>query len=182
MHLAGSVSNSIPAPDPLRFLCPDPDTLKKALIWIRVALNKPKLCRVKSRTKCFCYLRNAFSKFLRNKNKYWNLSDMNFFMITNVINVNKYGIRIHFSKCGSEDPDPLYRKGGSKNPDPLFPNVDPRIRIQTRIHFFLLYSQSCRKAFTSIEYTQQNVWKSREVIFVQEDHFNKKNSNQKYIW
>ena len=49
-------------------------------------------------------------------------------------------IRIHFgtgsgstfSKCGSEDPDPLLRKGGSEDPDPLFPNVDPRIRI--RIH------------------------------------------------
>ena len=48
-------------------------------------------------------------------------------------------IPIHFgtgsgstsSKCGSEDPDPLLRKGGSEDPDldPLFPNVDPRIRI-----------------------------------------------------
>ena len=52
-------------------------------------------------------------------------------------------IRIHFetgsestfSKCGSEDPDPLLRKGGSENldPDPLFPNVDPRIRIRTHV-------------------------------------------------
>ena len=37
-----------------------------------------------------------------------------------------------FSKCGSENPDPLSRKGGSEDPDPLLPNVDPRIRI--RIH------------------------------------------------
>ena len=45
-------------------------------------------------------------------------------------------IRIHFgtgsgstfSKCGSEDPDPLLRKGGSEDPDPdpLFPDPDPR--------------------------------------------------------
>ena len=49
-------------------------------------------------------------------------------------------IRIHFgpgsgsifSKCGSQDPNPLLRKGGSEDPDPLSPNVDPRIRI--RIH------------------------------------------------
>ena len=65
LHLAGSGSTSIPAPnpDPLRFLStdPDPDPLKKALIWIRVT---PKLFRVISKTKCFCYLRNAFSKFL----------------------------------------------------------------------------------------------------------------------
>ena len=66
----GSGSTSIPAPDPdpdpdpLRFLAsdPDPDPLKKALIWIRVA---PNYFRVKSKTKCFCYLRNAFSKFWR---------------------------------------------------------------------------------------------------------------------
>ena len=66
-------------------------------------------------------------------NKHFNLSDMNFSM---------KNIRIHFgigsgstfSKCGSEDPDPLLRKGGSEDsdPDPLFPNVYPRIRI--RIH------------------------------------------------
>ena len=68
LHLAGSGSTSIPAPDPdpdpdpLRFLSSDPDPLKKALIWIRVT---PKLFRVKSKTKCFCYLRNAFSKFWR---------------------------------------------------------------------------------------------------------------------
>ena len=64
LHLAGSGSTSIPAPDPdpdpLRFLSSDPDPLKKALIWIRLA---PKLLRVISKTKCFCYLRNAFSKF-----------------------------------------------------------------------------------------------------------------------
>ena len=67
---SGSGSTSIPPldpdpdPDPLQFLSsdPDPDPLKKALIWIRVAL---KLFRVKSKTKCFCYLRNAFSKFWR---------------------------------------------------------------------------------------------------------------------
>ena len=34
---SGPGSNWIPAPDPLRFLFPDPDPLKKALIWIRVA-------------------------------------------------------------------------------------------------------------------------------------------------
>ena len=72
LHLAGSGSGStsIPAldpdpdPDPLRFLAsdPDPDPLKKALIWIRVA---PNYFRVKSKTKCFCYLRNAFYKFWR---------------------------------------------------------------------------------------------------------------------
>ena len=68
LHLAGSGSTLIPAPDPdpdpdpLRLLSsdPDPDPLKKALIWIRVA---PKLFRVISKTKCFCYLRNDFSKF-----------------------------------------------------------------------------------------------------------------------
>ena len=49
LHLAGSGSTSIPAldPDPLRFLSSDPDPLKKALIWIRIA---PKLFRVKSKT------------------------------------------------------------------------------------------------------------------------------------
>ena len=66
LNLAGSGSTSIPAPDPdpdpLRFLSSDPDPLKKALIWIWVT---PKLFRVKSKTKCFCYLRNAFSKFWR---------------------------------------------------------------------------------------------------------------------
>ena len=70
LHLAGSGSTSIPAPDPdpdpdpLRFFFQDPDPypLKKALIWIRVA---PKLFRVISKAKCFCYLRNAFSKFWR---------------------------------------------------------------------------------------------------------------------
>ena len=69
---SGSGSTSIPAPDPypdpdpLRFLSsdPDPDPLKKALIWIRVT---PKLFRVKSKTKCFCYLRNAFLNFGGNK-------------------------------------------------------------------------------------------------------------------
>ena len=72
LHLAGSGSRSTsiptpdPDPDPLRFISSDPDPypdpLKKALIWIQLA---PKLCRVKSKTKCFCYLRNAFSKFWR---------------------------------------------------------------------------------------------------------------------
>ena len=68
LHLAGSGSTSIPAPDPdpdpdpLRFLPSDPDLLKKELIWIRVA---PKLFRAISKIKCFCYLRNAFSKFWR---------------------------------------------------------------------------------------------------------------------
>ena len=59
---SGSGSTSIPASNPLRFLSSDPDPLQKALIWIRVT---PKLFRVKSKTKCFCYLRNAFSKFWR---------------------------------------------------------------------------------------------------------------------
>ena len=58
LHLAGSGSTLILASD----LDPDPDPLKKALIWIRVT---PKLFRVKIKTKCFCYLRNAFSKFWR---------------------------------------------------------------------------------------------------------------------
>ena len=47
LHLAGSGSGSTsnpspdpdPDPDPLRFLSSDPDPLKKALIWIRVARN-----------------------------------------------------------------------------------------------------------------------------------------------
>ena len=62
LHLAGSTSIPAPDPDPdpLRFLSSDPDPLKKALIWIRVA---PKLFRVISKTKCICYLRNAFYKF-----------------------------------------------------------------------------------------------------------------------
>ena len=45
-----------------------------------------------------------------------------------------------FSKCGSEDPDPLLRKGGSEDSDPLFPNVDPRIRI--RIHVKMRWIQT----------------------------------------
>ena len=50
-------------------------------------------------------------------------------------------LRIHFgsgstfSKCGSEDPDPLLRKGKSENPDPLFPNVDPKIRIHVKMRW-----------------------------------------------
>ena len=83
-----------------------------------------------------------FLNFGSNKNKHFNLSDMNFFMKNMK---NKYSdpdplwnrIRIHFFQCGSEDPDPdpLLRKGGSENldPDPLFPNVDPRIRIRTHV-------------------------------------------------
>ena len=45
LHLHGSGTTYIPAsdpdpdPDPLRFLSSDPDPLKKALIWIRVAPN-----------------------------------------------------------------------------------------------------------------------------------------------
>ena len=60
LHLAGSGSTSIPALDPDS----DPDPLNKALIWVRIA---PKLFRVtlKSKTKCYCYRRNAFSKFWR---------------------------------------------------------------------------------------------------------------------
>ena len=73
-----------------------------------------------------------------NKNKFCNLSDMIFFMKNMKIGTR---IRIHFgpgftfSKCGSEDPDSLLRKGGSEDPDPLFlrpkcgsqdPDPDPR--------------------------------------------------------
>ena len=39
------------------------------------------------------------------------------------------------SKCGSQDPHPLFRKGGSEDPDPLFPNVDPRIRIHVKMRW-----------------------------------------------
>ena len=57
LHLAGSGSTLILASDP----DPDPDPLR-FLFRIRVA---PKLFRVISKTKCFCYLRNSFSKFWR---------------------------------------------------------------------------------------------------------------------
>ena len=138
-----SGSTSIPAPDPdldpLRFLSsePDPDPSKKALIWIQVA---SKLFRVKSITKCLCYLRNAFSKFWRLKK---NLICPTWISLWKIWKIGTR-IRIHFgtgsgstfSKCGSEDPDPdpLLRKGGSEDPDPIFQNVDPRIRIRIRIH------------------------------------------------
>ena len=60
-------------------------------------------------------------------------------------------IRIHFgpglgstfSKCGSEDPDPLLRKGGSEDPDPLFPNVDPRIRIHVKMRWIRKAEKVC---------------------------------------
>lgn len=44
LPLAGSGSTSIPAPDPNLpwFLCPDPNPIKKALIWIRVASKQTK--------------------------------------------------------------------------------------------------------------------------------------------
>ena len=81
-----------------------------------------------------------FLNFGGNKNKHFNLSDMNFF-----IKYMKIGtqIRIHFgtgsgstfSKCGSEDLDPLLLKGGSEDPDPLFPNVDLRIRIHVKMRW-----------------------------------------------
>ena len=85
-----------------------------------------------------------FLNFGGNKNKHFNLSDMNFFMKNMKIGT-RIRIRIHFgtgsgstfSKCGSEDPDPLLRKGGSEDPDPLFPNVDRRIRI--RIHVKMIW-------------------------------------------
>ena len=77
-----------------------------------------------------------FLNFGSNKNKYCNLSDMNF-LIKNI--KNRYSdpdrlwtrIRIHFIETY---PNPLLRKGGSEDPDtdPLFQNVDPKIRI--RIH------------------------------------------------
>ena len=41
-------------------------------------------------------------------------------------------IRVHFSKSGAEDPDPLLWKGRSEDLDQFFPNVDSRIWI--RIH------------------------------------------------
>ena len=64
-------------------------------------------------------------------------------------------IRIHigpgsgstFSKRGSEDPDPLLRKGGSEDPDPLFPNVDPRIRIRTRINVKMRWIQNAASMY-----------------------------------
>ena len=63
-------------------------------------------------------------------NKHFNLSDMNFFMKNMKIRYSDPDPpwnRIHFgtgsgstfSKFGSEDPDPLLRKGGSEDPDPL---------------------------------------------------------------
>ena len=38
------------------------------------------------------------------------------------------------AKYGSDDPDPLLRKGGSKDqdPDPLLPNVEIRIHVKIR--------------------------------------------------
>ena len=44
-------------------------------------------------------------------------------------------MKYSFSKCGSEDPDQLYRRGGSEDPDPLFPNVDPGIRIHVKMRW-----------------------------------------------
>ena len=63
LHLAGSGFTSIraPDPDPLRFLFPDLDPLKKALIWIRVAPKQKILIKIK----CFFDLRNAFAKLWR---------------------------------------------------------------------------------------------------------------------
>ena len=69
-----------------------------------------------------------FLNFGGNKNKYCNLSDMNFFM------KNRYSDPDPFLfNCGSEDPDPLLRKSGSEDPDPLFPNVNHRIRIHVKM-------------------------------------------------
>ena len=104
--------------DPLRFLFPDQDPLKKALIWIRVEPN-PKLCRVKSKTKCFCYLRMPFLNFGGNKNKYCNLSDMDpnplFPNVDPKIRIHYLGkvypkIQSTIPKCGAQDPDPDARQ------------------------------------------------------------------------
>ena len=46
-------------------------------------------------------------------------------MITNV------RIRTHYSNDGSEDPDPIFRKGGSEDPDPR----QNEIRNAALIHF-----------------------------------------------
>ena len=62
-----------------------------------------------------------FLNFCGNKNKYFNLSDINSFM-KNL--KNRY-----------LDPDPLIRKGGSEDPDPLFPKADPRIRIHVKMRW-----------------------------------------------
>ena len=64
-----------------------------------------------------------FLNFGGNENKYRNFSDMNFFMITNVINVNRYS-----------------------DPDPLFPNVDPSIRI----HYYVKVDPRIRIHFSQI--------------------------------
>ena len=53
------------------------------------------------------------------------------------------------SRCGSEDPDPLLRKGGSEDPDPdpLFLNVGPRIRI--RIHVKMRWIRNADNIYCS---------------------------------
>ena len=115
LHLSGSGSTSIPALDPdpdlnpLRFLFSDPDLEPDhltALIKIRVA---PKLCRVKVKLNVFVIWEMPFLNFGGNKNKQFNLSDMNFFMKN--------------------------MKNRYSDPDTLFPNVDPRIRI----HFYQMW-------------------------------------------
>ena len=109
----------------------EPDPLEKALMWIGVA---PKLCSVKSKTKCLCYLRNAFFYI-------FSVTEISIVICHN----RKIGTRIRIyvgpgsgstlSKCGSEDPHPLLRKGWSEDPDPLFPNVDPRIWIHIKMRW-----------------------------------------------
>ena len=77
-----------------------------------------------------------FLNFGGNKNKHFNLSDMNFFMKNMK---NRYS-----------DPDPLLRKGGSEDQDPdqLFPNVDPRIRIRIHVKVRWIRNAAPNKSFT----------------------------------
>ena len=87
----------------------------------------------------FLLSKKYFLNFGGNKNKYCNLSDMNFF-IKNMKNIkNRYSdpdplwtrIRIHFFQTWIRIRIPYYGKV-DPDPYPLFPNVDSRIR--TRIH------------------------------------------------
>ena len=80
-----------------------------------------------------------FLNFGSNKNKYCNLFDMNFFMITNVINVNKY--QDPDPLFPNVDPDPLLRKDGSEDPDPLFPNGYMTYIILLSVSQYMLFNK-----------------------------------------
>ena len=59
-----------------------------------------------------------FQNFGGNKNKYCNLSDINFFMIGTRIRIYfRPGSGSTFSKCGYEDPDPLFEIVGKPKPE-----------------------------------------------------------------